>query len=339
MNTQQLLYKKAPRSIDIFNRNTKKAPRSSNNLAISSIIPEFLIYAKFEKRFANESIIKYQDCFRGFIREVGDVFLSDLNTEHFSQLKQNLFSRGISEARVASVIFSMKSLLNYCKEVKHLKVISSRKIRSPRRPRREVIFLSNEEIRKFIKVIDIKSTYGLRFRTLVEVLLGTGMRISEALSLDRDSIDYAKREVKIIGKGNKERIVFFNNRSLEWIRKYLSERWDAEQPIFITHGNNRRLSRSGVMRDFKRYRDKAGIKKKVSKYHIAANAKLTSLGSLVKSRNVLGACNIFITYPNPKVSLKNLFTEANISVKKFPSPDSIGSCPGYSSVGFVPLIT
>jgi len=276
MNTQNLPYKKAPRSIDIFNRKTKKAVRSNNNLAISGIIPEFLIYAKFEKRFADESIIKYQDCFNGFIREVGDIILGDLKIEHFSQLKQNLFSRGIGEARVASVIFSMKSLLNYCREVKHLKVISSRKIKSPRRPRREVIFLSNEEVRKFLKVIDIKSIYGLRFKTLVEVILGTGMRISEALSLDRDSIDYAKQEAKIIGKGNKERIVFFNDRSLEWIKKYLSERWDTEQAIFITHGNSRRLGRGGVMRDFRKYKDRAGIKKQVSP-HILRHTVATNL--------------------------------------------------------------
>jgi len=276
MNIQKLLCKKAVRSIDIFNINAKKAVRSNNNLTISGIIPEFLIYAKFEKRFADESIIKYQDCFYSFIREVGDVILGDLNIEHFSQLKQNLFSRGVGEARVASVIFSMKSLLNYCREIKRLKVISSRKIKSPKRSRRDVIFLSNEEVRKFIEVIDTKSIYGLRFRTLVEILLGTGMRISEVLSLNRDSIDYAKRESKIIGKGNKERIVFFNDRSLEWIRKCLSERWDNEQAIFVTHGNNRRLGRGGVMRDFKRYRDKAGIKKQVSP-HILRHTVATNL--------------------------------------------------------------
>lgn len=44
---------------------------------------------------------------------------------------------------------------------------------------------------------------GLRFRTLVEVLLGSGMRISEALSLNRNSIDFKKKEAKIIGKGSK----------------------------------------------------------------------------------------------------------------------------------------
>jgi site-specific recombinase XerD len=49
---------------------------------------------------------------------------------------------------------------------------------------------------------------GLRFRTLVEVLLGTGMRIGEALSLDRHQIDFEKCEAKIVGKGGKERTVF-----------------------------------------------------------------------------------------------------------------------------------
>jgi len=101
---------------------------------------------------------------------------------------------------------------------------------------------------------------GLRFRTLVEVLLGTGMRISEALSLNRNQIDYEKAEAKIIGKGSKERVVFFNQRALDWIKYYLEQRGDTLEPVFIT-SRGTRFSREDVSGLFKRYVKKSGITK------------------------------------------------------------------------------
>jgi site-specific recombinase XerD len=56
----------------------------------------------------------------------------------------------------------------------------------------------------------------------VEVLLGTGMRISEALSLSKDSIDFATHEARIIGRGNKQRVVFFTEESLGWVQQYFN---------------------------------------------------------------------------------------------------------------------
>ena len=64
----------------------------------------------------------------------------------------------------------------------------------------------------------------LGFRTLVEVLLGTGARISEALSLKRSSINFQTGEATIIGKGNKERVLFFSPRALNWVKEYVTRR-------------------------------------------------------------------------------------------------------------------
>jgi site-specific recombinase XerD len=130
------------------------------------------------------------------------------------------------------MVFALKSFIRYCKDFLELDVMDPAKIMPPKRHRREVLFLSNEEIERFVNSIKIRNNPrcqnpvrldGLRFRALVEVLLGTGMRISEALSLNRDSINFEKKEAKIIGKGSKERTVFFNDRSLDWVRYWLEE--------------------------------------------------------------------------------------------------------------------
>jgi len=116
---------------------------------------------------------------------------------------------------------------------------------------------------------------GLRFRTLVEVLLGTGMRISEALSLDRDGIDFQKHEAKIIGKGSKERTVFFSERSIEWVILYLKERKDTLMPLFITNLHTR-LNKTDVSKLFQRHVKRSGITKKLTP-HILRHTMATNL--------------------------------------------------------------
>lgn len=196
----------------------------SNNLkpTISTLQQSFLDYSQFEKSFSPETIAKYNDCLRSFIKTVGDVPIDKIQIDHFIQLKRKLAHRGVGEARVAGIVFAMKSFLRYCKEVQEIECLDSSKIKSPKKPKREVVYLTNEEVDLFINSIKIYCKWdgnkrkkkiniqGLRFRTLVEVLLGTGMRISEALSLDISDIDFKESEAVIIGKGDKQRTVYFS---------------------------------------------------------------------------------------------------------------------------------
>lgn len=101
------------------------------------------------------------------------------------------------------------------------------------------MYLTKEEVEQFLRAIigpaerwDEIPLARLRFRALVEVLLGTAARISEVLSLDRRDVDSESREVKIVGKGKKQRVLFFTDRALEWVGRYLGCRRDDEQPLF-----------------------------------------------------------------------------------------------------------
>jgi integrase/recombinase XerD len=68
------------------------------------------------------------------------------------------------------------------------------------------------------------------------LLLGTGARISEALSLKRSSINFQTGEATIIGKGNKERVLFFSPRALNWVKEYVSRRKDHGEALFVVAG-------------------------------------------------------------------------------------------------------
>lgn len=239
---------------------------SNHKRTIKNTAEEYLMWLQVERRFAQSSIISYRSRLKCFVRDVGDIEIEKFGMEHIFKLKQILHERNNSEVFIGVCLACIKGLLLYCKNQLSTPLrFDPNQITIPKRPKREVVFLTSEEIQRFRESINIKPIYGLRFRTLVEVLLASGMRISECLSLDKNSIDFQTKECQVIGKGNKERTVFFTDDALEWIQKYINARTDKNPALFVTTGQKpRRLRNQDLTRYFKRQRIIAGINKKVT---------------------------------------------------------------------------
>ena len=243
---------------------------------INDLIEDYLEYGRYELNYSSQTIIKYRDSIRRFVEEIGNKKAENINAKDFMKLKKNMMRCGLSPSRVASVVYGMKSFLGYCKNFLQIPVIDLDSIRPPKRPLKEVVYLTSDEIKRFIGTIDLNEWHEFRFRVLVEVLLGTGMRIGEAISLNKNNIDWEKKEAKIVGKGNKERRVFFTDRSLYWIRRCLEQREDNHEAIFITKYPVNRLNRDDVWRFFDRHRRMARIEKKLTP-HILRHTVATNL--------------------------------------------------------------
>ena len=154
-----------------------------------------------------------------------------------------------------------------------------------------------EEVERFVSAIrltnlrDKISVSGLRFRVLVEALLGSAMRVGELLSLNRIDVDFNHREARIIGKGNKERTVFFTDRALGWIRRYLDIRTDENPALFVCQNGQSRLKQSDIWRPFVRYRKLIGINKKITPHllrHTAATQLLFNGCPIGHIKEILG---------------------------------------------------
>jgi integrase/recombinase XerD len=276
---------------------------STNNLPplasplLSEALPRFLAFARVELGFAPQTIAKYDECLRLVARWIGDQPVTSLSKQHILSLKSVMLGRNHSAGRQVCILAAVKRLLSFCKEELELSVMAPDLISLPKRPRREVAYLNDEEVERFLSFIEIRNQdespfeAGIRFRTLVEILLGTAMRISEALSLNRQDIDWVNREAMVIGKGNKERTIFFTDRSLLWLKRYLDLRHDAHTALFVTQGGRSRLSRTDVWRPFERCRKLAQIQKRVTPHllrHTAATRLLLNGCPIGHIKEILG---------------------------------------------------
>lgn len=138
----------------------------------------------------------------------------------------------------------------------------------------------NKEENKKIKYISM-----LRDKAILETFFSTGLRVSELCSLDRDE-DLSSGEISIRGKGGKIRVVFFSDFAIESIKKYLKERVDIDDAMFIDlslgskgrikKGKDMRLTQRSVERIIKKYAEFVGISKKCTP-HILRHSFATDL--------------------------------------------------------------
>jgi site-specific recombinase XerD len=188
-----------------------------------------------------------------------------------------MVNRELSIARQYGVLMCLKTFLRFCRSVLGVTCLDPADIKLPNRGKPKVEYLDNEEIQKVLNSINIEILTGMRLRALIEVLLATGMRISEALALQRDPFEAGKTELTIVGKGKRQRQVFFSSRCLFWIREYLSKRVDDHRYLFVTTGYPPRpFKRDDISRFFVNLRTKAGIAKKLTP-HVLRHTFCTNL--------------------------------------------------------------
>lgn len=101
---------------------------------------------------------------------------------------------------------------------------------------------------------------GMRDIALIEMLYATGARVSEISGLDIADVDFERLEVKVLGKGNKERIVYITERCAMYLREYLGSRRDCEAPLFVSERSpHNRLLKPGIERILRELGKRAGV--------------------------------------------------------------------------------
>jgi integrase/recombinase XerD len=247
-------------------------------MKVTTISDSFLLYGRVERQYAFETQLKHRDCLSSWILPfLGGKEIEDVTRFDILRMREVMVSRQLSVARQTSVLATLKVLLGFSRTVVKLECLDPSEVRLPRRSLPNPVAHTSEEVEQILECLNPKRFVDVRLRALCELILGTGVRIGEALRLDRAPIDQRMSEIDIIGKGAKRRTIFFTDRCQYWLREYLNARADSHPALFITTGSPpRRWAREDMSKHFARLRVRSGIQKKLTP-HILRHTYCTML--------------------------------------------------------------
>ena len=235
-------------------------------------IKEFKYYLKVERSLADNSVNAYIRDIRKLADFSSKIKVNELNisVNEIREFIADLNSKNISARSQARIISGVKAFFKYLILEDYITNDPTMLIENPKIGLKLPEVLSVGEIELIISSIDLSNKQGERNRAILETLYSCGLRVTELINLKISNINFKEGYIKVIGKGDKERLTPIGSNALKYISIYVSE-VRIHQKISKNHEdfvflNNRgtKLSRVMIFTLIKRIVDKVGIKKKVS---------------------------------------------------------------------------
>jgi len=237
-------------------------PSVKQSIKISEAGRLYLDYCELELEMKPSSIYEYTKTIKWTVDAIGDLEMKKVNEEHIAELKKGYNERGLMPTTKAHNLSIIRNLFRFCDNELRLKVMDAEKIKRPKIPKRKVDYLTEEELKRFFDSIRSKSMRGLRFKAFFSVLFSTGCRISEVLNLKIQDIDFEKKEAMIIGKGDKQRKIYFTDWSIECIKDYLEKREYKHKFVFIGQSKKHaKWARGDAEQSFRTFVRNSGMRK------------------------------------------------------------------------------
>lgn len=271
------------------------------------MISEFIGYLFSEKGLSRATISAYQRDIESFIAFCGSI--ERINKEHFLDYLHHLQELGYASSSVARFVFALRVFVRFLSREKKIEPTLLLHLESPQVWQKIPEVLTYCEMEKFLQAPDDQSFEGLRARAILEVLYSSGLRVSELCSLNINAID--DTFLKVVGKGNKERVVPIGKRALEAVDKYLihcRDCYENREALFVTK-QGKRMDRHTVWRIVKHYGRVAGITKTISPHtfrHSFATHLLEGGADLRIIQELLGHASISSTEHYMHLSQKQL---------------------------------
>ncbi len=274
---------------------------------------DFLEYLEVEQGRSQKTIINYDHYLTRLLDFAGnELKVSGIDAELVRKwrLWLNRLGTNVSDELQKTTqnyhLIALRGFLRFCAK-RDVPALAPDKIELAKAPRKQISFLTREELARLFKQPDVTTINGLRDRAILELLFSSGLRVSELVSLDRDHINLKRREFMVRGKGQKDRPIFISPEAAEWIQNYLDKRDDNTRPLFIRYsgrksvdlsGNYHRLTARSIQRLVSRYALLAGITKHISPHsmrHSFATDLLMNGADLRSVQAMLGHSNIATT--------------------------------------------
>ena len=273
-------------------------------------ILDYLNYIKYERKLSSNTYQSYKynlDVFYDYFKDDNIIKLDKNNIQDF------LYQLDLSSRSKAHYLTVINSFYKYLVNDNVIDKSPAEGIKMPKMPKTLPEYLSLEEVEKLLNIKLIKP-HDYRNKAMLEVLYATGIRISELVNLKLFQIDFLDSEIRIMGKGKKERITPLNDMAIKYLKLYINDyrsfllKEKKSEYVFINNlGNN--ISRQGFYKILKKLAKEGGVTKNISPHilrHSFATHMLNNGADLRIIQEILGHENLSTTEIYAKVHNKKI---------------------------------
>ncbi len=212
-------------------------------------VDEFLIYLEKEKKYSDNTIINYRIDLDNYFNFLKDNKIDYKKIEYknaldyLSYMKNNHKSTSINRS-----ISSIRKFYDYLIKNKIINNNVFNLIKSMKKDNVLPNYIKYNDFVDLVNSIDDNNILNIRNRCILEVLLSTGCRVNELVNIKLNNIDISRKEIKVLGKGNKERIVYLGTYAIDSLNKYLNIRNEllknkTNDYLFLNHLGNKLTTR------------------------------------------------------------------------------------------------
>ncbi len=267
-------------------------------------VEDYLLFLKTEKKLGDNTINSYMLDLEDFFKVFNGNVESCTKKDAMSYIS---FINGLEVSTINRHISSLKSFFNYLVDENIIKVSPMEEVSSLKKTKRLPKYLSISEVDKLLN-IPLNSEFDYRNKAMLELMYGTGLRVSELVSIEYSNIDFENSIIRINGKGKKERIIPLGEVASYYLKIYLNDyrskllkRNTYNQVFLNNHGKP--ITRQGFNYILENIRELTGITKEITP-HVLRHSFATHLlegGADIRSiQEMLGHENISTT---------NIYTE------------------------------
>ena len=200
----------------------------------SQALQMFLNYLKFQKRYSPHTIVSYQTDLVAFFDFMeltfGKIDLPDIKPAYVRTWLASLKEAGMEAKSIIRKISALKSFFKYLLKEQSILVSPMGSIISPKVSKRLPQFVDNTDIKTLFQYVEFPNNWaGKTDRLLLQLLYNTGIRQAELISLKENHVDHFKSTIKVLGKGNKERIIPVSKELSEFLKGYIMEKREVFQ--------------------------------------------------------------------------------------------------------------
>lgn len=264
---------------------------------------DYIRYIKTERRLSANTVEAYVDDyneFMHFVLRIYGVAPEEVNAAMISRFMQWLYSAKRSSASQARRLSGIKSLYNYLLITERVEQLPTESVDAPKAERLLPDVLSVEEIDALLRTFDITTAKGCRDSAIVEVLYSTGLRVTELVTLRINDLFFGEGYVRVIGKGDKQRLVPISSAARDKIQLYMEFRKPEKpsEPTLFLNNRGKPLTRVMVFTIIRQAAERAGITKSISPHtlrHSYATHLLEGGANIRQVQELLGHESISTT--------------------------------------------